>query len=178
MSEEQNQVQETEKNCKCKVLVILTIISFVFSIAALAISAYTLATATNGGSAQAGAEQPKVVISKQYDRGRSMAKALQTRKPIIAFFYTDWCGFCQKFAPTFDKVTKNSKVKKHFAIAFVNCEQEENRKIMQEYAVEGFPTVYVIDANGKRTHLDNGTFFKPDSKEVIVKNVLKLINVE
>ena len=165
MSEEQNQ-----KPCKGKfVIVLLTILSFFFSIAALATSIYAL----NGGSVSTG--DKKVVISTQYDRGRSLAKAMETKKPIIVFFYTDWCGFCQKFAPTFDKVTKNAKVKSNFAIAFVNCEKEENQKIMQEYSVQGFPTVFVIDETGKRTQLDNNTFFNDDSKDVLVKKVLELI---
>ena len=167
MSEEQTQ----EKSCKCTgVIVLLTIISLLFSIAALATSIYAL---NNGGG-----EGKKVVISKQYDKGRSLQKAQDTNKPIIVFFYTDWCGYCQKFIPTFHKVTKNSKIKKNFAIAYVNCEKEENHKIMQEYGVQGFPTVIVIDEQGKRTQLENSTFFNDDSKDVITKKALELIGEE
>ena len=168
MSEEQTQ----EKSCKCKlVIVVLTIISLIFSIAALATSVYTLLQGSNSSGGT-------VVISKQYDKGRSLQKAQDTDKAIIAFFYTDWCGFCQKFIPTFDKVTKDSKIKKNFAIAYVNCEKEENQKIMQEYGVQGFPTVIVIDEQGKRTPLDNNTFFNDDSKDVITKRALELIGKE
>ena len=182
MSEEEklNNTEENEKISKCTILTVLVVISLLFSTVSLIMSAYTF---KNGGSQAAsnGApahEKPKVVISKQYDRGRSFAKALETKKPIIAFFYTDWCGFCQRFVPTFDKVTKDSKIKKNFAIAYVNCEKEENQKVVADYGVQGFPTVYVIDSTGKRTQLDNATFFNDDSKEVLVKNMLEAAGIK
>lgn len=169
MSEEtQNQEQE-KKDCKCKLFAVLTIISLIFSIAALTTSIYAL----NGGIGEGSGK--KVVISKQYDKGKSYAKALETNKPIIAFFYTDWCGFCQRFVKTFYKVSKDKRIKKTFAIAYVNCEKDENSALVKDFGVQGFPTVYVIDAQGNRTHLDNGTFFNDDSKETIIKNALEAI---
>ena len=168
MSEEQLQ----EKKCNCnKAAFVLIVLSFLFSLIALGLSTYMF---VSGHHSEGG----KVVISKQYDKGRSLQKAQATDKPIIVFFYTDWCGFCQRFVPTFDKITKMSKIKKNFAIAYVNCEKEENQKIMQEYGVQGFPTVFVIDEHGKRTQLENSTFFNEDSKDVVSKKALELIGQE
>ena len=177
MSEEQNiesheQNNETEKKCNCKKAALyILILSFIMSLASLSLSIYTL----TGGSISAGGEGKKVVISKQFDRGRSLEKAKATNKPILVFFYTDWCGFCQRFIHTFDKITKDKRIKSKFAIAFVNCEKEENQPIMKEYGVQGFPTVFVIDEEGKKTQLDNGTFFNADSKDVVTKRALELI---
>jgi thiol:disulfide interchange protein len=67
-----------------------------FSIAALATSIYAIQGGSAGGGSATGKQ---VVISKQYDKGRTLQKAQATNKPIIVFFYTDWCGFCQKFIP-------------------------------------------------------------------------------
>ena len=175
MSEEQVQEQAQEKKC-CgfKAVVVLTIISLLFSIAALGTSIYAI----KGGSIGAGGEGKKVVISKQYDRGRTFAKAQETNKPIIVFFYTDWCGYCQRFVPTFDKITKKSAIKKNFAIAYVNCEKEENKETMAEFNVQGFPTVYVIDEEGKKTQLDNGILFGDDAKDVVAKKALEIIGKE
>ena len=167
MSDEQN--QNENKKC-CKLLVIGVIFSLLFSIASLVLSILSFT-----GTIPSEGTGKKVVISKQYDRGRSLEKAKATNKPIIVFFYTDWCGFCQRFAPTFNKITKLPEIKKNFAIAFVNCEKPENKDIMTEYNVQGFPTVYVIDANGKKTQLDNSTFFNDDAKKVVSENALKLI---
>ena len=46
---------------------------------------------------------------------------------------------------------------------------------MVEYGVQGFPSVFVIDKQGKKTQLDNNTFFNDDSKEVVAKKALELI---
>ena len=167
MSEEQNVVNETKKTERW--LVILTIISLLFSISALTISAL------NSAGTFSASEGGKVVISKKYDKGKTLKKAFDTGKPVLVFFYTDWCGFCQKFAPTYDKISKNSKIKKNFAVAYVNCEKEENRDLMVEYGIQGFPSVFVIDKQGKKTQLDNNTFFNDDSKEVVAKKALELI---
>ncbi len=169
MSEEQNQNENGK--CKCKVYHILTIVCLILSVAALTLSIlnYTGASVGNGESGK------KVVISKQYDKGRSLDKAYATKKPIIVFFYTDWCGFCQRFAPTFDKITKDKRIKKNFAIAFVNCENPENQKHTEEFKIQGFPTVFVIKENKERVQLDNNTFFNDDSKEVVADKALEII---
>lgn len=176
MSEEQenavNEVQD-EKKCKSTVLTVLVFVSLIFSIISLGLSTYLMVA---GGSSEGGAQGKKVVISKQYDKGQSMDKALATKKPIIAFFYTDWCGFCQRFVPTFAKIAKDPQIKKNFAIAYINCEKEENSKYVQEYGVQGFPTVYVITPEGKKVQLKNETFFNDDSKDVVKKNALDILN--
>lgn len=172
MSEE-NQVNNPieEKKCKFNLLIGLVILSLVLSVTSLTLSILGL----RGDVSIGGQGNKKVVISKQYDKGKSMEKAKATGKPIIVFFYTDWCHFCQSFAPTFNKISKDSKIKKNFAVAYVNCEKEENRALMQEYNVQGFPTVYVIKTDGSKVQLENGTFFNPDSKTVVRDRALEII---
>ena len=46
---------------------------------------------------------------------------------------------------------------------------------MEEYSVHGYPTVYVIDQEGKRTQLENGTFFSDDSVKVVSQRALEII---
>jgi len=170
MSNEE-QIKE-EKHCKCKIFAVMVVLSFLFSVAALVMSIY----AVNGGSLNIGNEDPgKIVISKQYDKGRSYAKALKTNKPVVILFYTDWCPFCQKFIKTFDKVTKDSKIKRNFAVAYVNCEKEGSKTLMQDFGVHGFPAVFVFDNTGRKLQLENRTFFKEDSKDTLVKNILEFI---
>ena len=178
MSEEQNEVT-VEKNCKGTLLITLVTLSLLVSIANLVLSTANMLRVP-GFFPQQEAAQPqqegkKVVISSQYDRGRSLAKARATKKPIVVFFYTDWCGFCQRFAPTFDKITKMRAIRDKFAVAFVNCEKEENHADMQEFNVQGFPTVYVIKPNGEKVQLENGTFFNEDSVRVVSDKMLEII---
>ena len=159
-----------EKTCSKKLILILTIISLFLSVTAM----ITSLCALNSGAGN-GIGNKKVVISRQYDKGRSLQKAMDTNKPMIVFFYTDWCGFCQRFVPTFDKVTKKSEIKKNFAIAYVNCEKETNQRFMNDYGVDGFPTVFVVDDKGQRLQLNNGILFNDDSVEVITDQALEFI---
>ena len=168
MSEEKIQLEEGHK-CSCVKTGFLVFVALILSIASLATSIYTLSKTPI---------EKKVVISTQYDKGKSMDKALETKKPIIAFFYTDWCGFCQRFAPTFHKISKNKEIKKHFAIAYINCEDSKNSSLVAKYQVQGYPTVFVIDANGNSTQLQNNTFFNDDSVEVVSKKALEIIGKE
>lgn len=111
-----------------------------------------------------------VVISKQYDKGQTMEKALKAEKPVVVWFYTDWCGFCQRFAPTFGDIVKDKRVKKNLAVAYVNAEYPENSGLMQEYGIQGFPTVYLLNPKtGERVHIENEKLFAPDAKENLVK---------
>ncbi|MBR6299221.1 MAG: thioredoxin fold domain-containing protein [Candidatus Gastranaerophilales bacterium] len=178
MSEEQmNQNEKSEAQCKLTLLFILVVVSLLLSVSSLVLSVMNYRGITIGGDNNAQQQQSddKNAISKKYDRGRSLDKALKTGKPIIVFFYTDWCGFCQRFAPTFDKITKGISIKKEFAIAYVNCEDEANRKHMEEYGIQGFPTVYVIKTDGTRKQLDNGTFFVDKAEEIVTKDALAVI---
>jgi len=171
MSQENQNEAKVEQKCNFTLLCVLVIISLLFSVSALTLSILSF----KGVGAAAGAEGKKVVISKQYDKGRSLDKAIAAKKPMIVFFYTDWCGFCQRFAPTFDKVTKDSKIKKNFAIAYVNCENQENHKWVEEYGIQAYPTVYVVKEDGSKVQLDNNTFFNEDSKEVISDRAMEII---
>ena len=163
-----------EKKCYKKWLIGGVIASLVFSIASIGLSTFTL-LAVNGNipSIAIGANLP---ISKKYDRGRSFDKALKKNKPVIVWFYTDWCGYCQRFAPTFDEFTKDKYVKKNFAIAFVNCDDKDNKKLMEEYGVHGFPTVFVVDKkSGKKVQLDNYKFFEPTAKDDLVRDAKEFL---
>ncbi len=107
-----------------------------------------------------------VVISKDYDKGQSMEKALATGKPMIVWFYTDWCRFCQKFAPTFKKLTSKKEIKEKYAVAYVNAEAPENRALAIQYEIKGYPSVFLV--NGiKKTLINPNELFEPDA----VKNL-------
>ena len=178
MSEETN-VQETvkpeaKKSKCCAFLAVGVILTLLVSIANLTIT--VLNTYGEGGPVNV-AGPGAVSISKKYDKGQSLEKAIATKKPMIVFFYTDWCHFCQQFAPTFDKVAKDKQIKKNFAIAYVNCEDPKNREHADAYKIKGFPTVFVVDPNDhtKRTQLENKTFFQGDAIPVIKRDALKAI---
>ncbi len=161
--------ENKEKCAKKKLLIILTVIAIILSSAALILDGIII----NKMVAKDLWKAP-VVISKQYDKGQSMEKALKTKKPVIMWFYTDWCGFCQRFAPTFGKITKNKDIKKAFAIAYINAEQSENHGLMTEYAVQGFPTIFLMNPEtGEKVQISNEKLFTPDAEKELVEEFLE-----
>lgn len=115
-----------------------------------------------------------VVISKDYDKGQSIQKAISTEKPMIVWFYTDWCRYCQKFAPTFKKVTKNKEIKKAFAVAYVNAEDPKNSEFVKEYKVEGYPTVWLVDKERKE-FISPVELFAPNSANNLKEKFLEFL---
>ena len=174
MSEEQSQNINRENHCKMALLTVLVFVSIFLSVCSLVLSLIMYnGGANNGGNQQASAD--KNAISKKYDRGKSLDKALKTGKPILVFFYTDWCGYCQRFAPVYDKISKDISIKKEFAVAYVNCEDEKNRQHVEDYKIEGFPTVFVVNTDGSKTQLENSTFFVDKAEQIVTKNALAAI---
>ena len=115
-----------------------------------------------------------VVISRDYDKGQSMEKALQTKKPVIVWFYTDWCRYCQKLAPTFKKLTKDRQIKKEYAIAYVNAEDPRNKEYVKEYKVEGYPTVYLVK-EGKKEFISPVDLLSPFALDVLKAKFLDFV---
>jgi len=161
--------ENKEKKCKKKkAIALIAILALVLSFVSLILDGIILHKLS-----ESGAMNKPVVISKQYDKGQTMEKALKKNKPVIVWFYTDWCGFCQRFAPTFGKITKDRRIKRNFAVAYVNADYPENAALMQEYEVQGFPTVYLINPETKEKVLvDNSKLFTPEAKKELVKDFL------
>ena len=115
-----------------------------------------------------------IVISRDYDKGQSMEKALLTKKPVIVWFYTDWCRYCQKLAPTFKKLSKDRQIKKEYAIAYVNAEDSRNKEYVKEYKVEGYPTVYLVK-EGKKEFVSPVDLLSPFAFDVLKARFLEFL---
>lgn len=102
----------------------------------------------------------EVLISKKYDnKGQTLEKAMKKNKPVLTFFYVDWCGYCKRFAPTFHKLSKDRDILKKYEVAYVNCEDAKNEKTVKEFAIQGFPSVFVVK-NGEKNQIDNNKLFE------------------
>ena len=77
----------------------------------------------------------------------------------VIFFYTEWCPFCKKARPAWDKIKEKYNEKplngKTLYFREVNCEKDE--KLADQYNIEGYPTIkmvkgdQVIDYDAKPT---------------------------
>ena len=95
----------------------------------------------------------KPMKPSEYDLGMTYEKAAKEDKPILTVFYADWCSYCIRFMPKLDTVRK--AYTKDFNVLLVNVEDPKNAKLVAEYQIGGFPTVYIIDPKyDNRVHID------------------------
>ena len=94
-------------------------------------------------------------------------------KCAIVFFYADWCGHCQKFKPTWNKFKKdmNGRRVNNKILVVMECSSEEE-EVMKEYDVNGYPTLKLLDANGREIKEFSGQRTNDSLKEFVNNNVM------
>lgn len=83
----------------------------------------------------------------------------ENKKILVDFTGSDWCGWCIKLKKeVFDKPEFQEYAKKHLVLLELDFprkkklpakEAEKNEKLSEEFKVEGFPTIILMDAQGK-----------------------------
>lgn len=79
----------------------------------------------------------------EYAIGQSYQFAIKDKKPFIALFYADWCTYCMKFMPKYKIIADVYQGKYNFVM--INVDDPHYSKVIKEYAIGSFPTVYIID---------------------------------
>lgn len=69
---------------------------------------------------------------------------------LVMYFYTEWCPYCKKAKPEWNKFesyvdNKNKSIDYTINLVSVNC--DESKKIANKYEVDGYPTVKLIYKN-------------------------------
>lgn len=110
-----------------------------------------------------------------YEAAKKQSKA--ENKPIlINFTGTDWCGWCIKIEK---EIFANDEFKAYAKENLILMEVDfpkkkkqteelkaQNKVLDKEFAIEGYPTIYLIDAKGKKLSEDLGNH-KGDAKAYI-----------
>lgn len=92
-----------------------------------------------------------------YHIGVSYETALESEKPALVLFYADWCGYCLRFMPKFQTI--NSIYKNKFDIVMLNVDDPQYKKVVEDVALTGFPTLYIIDKKyDNRVLLNNAIY--------------------
>ena len=71
-------------------------------------------------------------------------------KKSMVLFHADWCGHCKKLMPQWDQLSsKWNDTQDEVQFIKVECgnpkENEEHRKIMEKYNIQGYPTIYTFE---------------------------------
>ena len=113
--------------------------------------------ATVGWGFANGAFNPAGMTPSEYKIGISYPEAMQSDKPAIILFYTDWCSYCKKFMPKFKIISKLYKDDYNFVM--LNGEADNNQALVEDIALTGLPTLYIFDPKyDNRVHLNNGIY--------------------
>ncbi len=115
-------------------------------------------------AAQTAAAKPEAgaadVFKWETDFEIAKKRAKDEHKTILADFTgSDWCGWCIKLKKeVFDQPEFQEYAKKHFVMLELDFprkkelppkEKEQNDKLSEEFKVDGFPTVLLLNARGK-----------------------------
>ncbi|EGS23414.1 uncharacterized protein CTHT_0001030 [Thermochaetoides thermophila DSM 1495] len=74
------------------------------------------------------------------------SRILTSHTVVIADFYADWCGPCQRISPIFDSLAKQHS--KPSRLAFVKINVDTHQDIAQQYGVRAMPTFKIINKGG------------------------------
>lgn len=94
------------------------------------------------------------------DLAAAQKAAKESGKPIMAYFTgSDWCPYCKKMKKdVFDQEKFQDYARKNVVLLYIDnpksgLPQEKvdiNRKLSNAYEVEGYPTVMMLNADGKK----------------------------
>ncbi len=114
--------------------------------------------------AEQAATKPETTVNDTFkwetDLEVAKKRAKDEHKEILADFTgSDWCGWCIKLKKeVFDQTEFQEYAKKHLVMLELDFphqkqlpakEKEQNEKLSEEFKVEGFPTVLLMNAKGK-----------------------------
>lgn len=89
-------------------------------------------------------------LEAKYEPNSEPVKTKKSNKCELLFFYADWCPHCKAAKPLWNEIKDEYKNKtiNGYTVIFteVDCSEEttELEKLMNQYNVEGFPTIKLI----------------------------------
>ncbi|HEX3024883.1 MAG TPA: thioredoxin family protein [Chitinophagaceae bacterium] len=79
-----------------------------------------------------------------------LKKAKEENKLVFVDVSASWCGYCKKLKRNaFSDKQVGSYFNEHFINIDIDGEKGEGAAIAQQYNVQGYPTLFVIDKDGK-----------------------------
>lgn len=94
-------------------------------------------------------------FTEGYDK--ALEKAKQENKLVFVDFYATWCGPCKQLAQeVFPLKEIGDYFNAHFISIQIDAEQVENQALVKRCKVNAYPTLAILDANGKIVSITTG----------------------
>ncbi len=85
------------------------------------------------------------------DLDAAVKQAAEQKKLVLADFTASWCGWCAKMKEeVFEKEEFKALAAEKFVL--VTIDGDKNRVLVDKYGVQGFPTLVILDGEGKEVH--------------------------
>lgn len=119
-----------------------------------------------------------------FEKAKAKAKA-EGKHMLVDFSGSDWCGWCVKLdKEVFSQDAFKAYAKENLVLVLIDfprdkskqseAEQEKNKALMEKFGVRGFPTVYVLNPDGKP--VENGkTGYQSGGPEAYVEHIKQII---
>lgn len=96
---------------------------------------------------------------------KALAEQKKSGKPVLVYFYATWCPHCKRFT---EKVLSTSKVrealKRYPRVRIAPDNGPAEKALMENYGADGFPSLYMVKANGEKTKLTLHTVQKNEAR--------------
>ena len=145
------------------------------------VSVGTLSLLVFLGAAAGNLHAEESLWQTNFDAAKAKAKA-EKKLLLVDFTGSDWCGWCIKLkGEVFDKEAFRSEAPKRFVLVEVDFPhekklskelKEQNQKLQEQFKVQGYPTILMLDAEGK---LVGRTGYRPDGPEEYVKHLAEMV---
>jgi thioredoxin len=88
----------------------------------------------------------------------------QTKTPVLVTFYSNWCGYCQQFAPTLEQV----KTQMGDRVQIIKINSERYPKLLAQYQITSLPTSLLF-IDGEMTSRIKGAMKAADLVQYLQK---------
>ena len=96
---------------------------------------------------------------------KKLKETILKEEYVVIVVHTEWCGFCKKFAPVFEEVSKEHGKQ----YVFAKLDAQLNEELAKEFKVNGFPTILFMK-KGKEIAREMGYMTKENFTAVISKH--------
>jgi thiol-disulfide isomerase/thioredoxin len=128
-----------------------------------------------------GVKDPLAFVLRSAPEGASVELGKEKGKVVVVNFWATWCGPCHALEPIYDRIARNYAATGDVTFLSANCDEDESlvgpylqdhkshaRQVFadgleESFGVGSFPTILILDRNGKMVFRANG--FDPSTIE-------------